>query len=102
MGYFSSKIIKQVVQTADLCVFPSNFTKTVFCNNIGGQEIWKRAHVIPNGVEFDRFHSARKNYSTTIKTLVGVGALKPRKGSSTLLNLLLISAKHIQILFTIL
>lgn len=80
MGYFSSKIIKQVVQTADLCVFPSNFTKMVFCNNIGGQEIWKRAHVIPNGVEFDRFHSAKKNYSTTIKTLVGVGALKPRKG----------------------
>lgn len=75
----SAYIYKFFIKQASVIIFPSQFTKKIFCNFYGGREIWTKACVIENGVNFHRFNKFISKQKIKNK-FVGVGALKDRKG----------------------
>jgi glycosyltransferase involved in cell wall biosynthesis len=79
LGKVSSYLYKFFIKNASIIIFPSNFTRKIFCNFYGGKSIWNKTCVILNGVDFHRFNKLHNIEKQKYK-FVGVGALKERKG----------------------
>jgi glycosyltransferase involved in cell wall biosynthesis len=90
----SALIYKKFISQAKYIIFPSDFTRKIFCNFYGGINIWKKTLIIENGVDFKRFNNGISEHKIKYK-FVGIGALKERKGFEYSINAIALARKQI-------
>jgi len=74
--FYYKNIIKKILLKADKIFCVSNFTQQQIRNKIK----FKNTVVINNGINFNNFNSEKKQTKEKNKIILGVGALKNRKG----------------------